>query len=83
MSGVQKISGIRVTKMGRRVRGHNQLLEELKAHRVLRRLTCDMIQANEAVTYSHHRNQSLFSHDPLTIVEVWQGVVRQYCTETS
>jgi cellulose biosynthesis protein BcsQ len=58
-----RVSGILVTKMDSRVRGHNQLLEELKSHSVLGRLICGVIPANEAVTYSHHRNQSLFSYD--------------------
>jgi chromosome partitioning protein len=59
-----RVSGILVTKMDKRVRGHNQLLEELKSHQVLGRLICGVIPANEAVTYSHHRNQSLFAYDP-------------------
>lgn len=59
-----RVSGILVTKMDSRVRGHNQLLDELKSHNVLGRLICGVIPANEAVTYSHHRNQSLFSYDP-------------------
>ena len=59
-----RISGILVTKMDSRVKGHRQLLEELKAHPVLGPLVCGVIPANEAVSYSHHRNQSLFSYDP-------------------
>jgi len=39
-------------------------LEELKSHNVLGRLICGVSPTNEAVTYSHHRNQSLFTYDP-------------------
>ena len=59
-----KISGLLVTKMDTRVRGHNHLLEELKSHSVLGPLLIGVIPANEAVSYAHHHHQSLFSYDP-------------------
>ena len=59
-----KISGLLVTKMDSRIRGHNQLLDELKSHSVLGQLLIGVIPANEAVSYAHHHHQSLFSYDP-------------------
>jgi chromosome partitioning protein len=59
-----KISGLLVTKMDSRIRGHNHLLEELKSHPVLGQLLIGVIPANEAVSYAHHNHQSLFSYDP-------------------
>jgi chromosome partitioning protein len=58
------VSGILVTKMDTRIRGHNQLLEELKAHSVLGPLVCGVIPQNEAVSYSHHNHLSVFNYDP-------------------
>ncbi len=58
------ISGILVTKMDSRIRGHNHLLDELKGHSVLGKLLIGVIPANEAVSYAHHNHQSIFSYDP-------------------
>ena len=58
-----RISGILVTKLDMRVRGHKHLLEELKAHSVLGKLMCGVIPANEAVSYAHHNHQSIFAYD--------------------
>lgn len=57
------VSGILITKMDSRIRGHNQLLEELKEHSVLGKLVCGVIPANEAVSYAHHNHLSIFSYD--------------------
>jgi chromosome partitioning protein len=59
-----RISGILVTKLDSRVRGHQQQLAELKAHPVLGRLLCGVIPANEAVSYAHNAHQSIFNYDP-------------------
>lgn len=59
-----RISGILVTKMDSRIRGHNALLDDLKAHSVLSKLLLGVIPANEAVSYAHHRHQSLFTYSP-------------------
>ena len=59
-----RISGLLVTKMNSRIRGHNHLLEELKAHPVLGKLLLGVIPANEAVSYAHHNHLSLFTYDP-------------------
>lgn len=59
-----RISGLLVTKMDSRIRGHNHLLAELQAHPVLGRLVLGVIPANEAVSYAHHHHQSLFTYDP-------------------
>ena len=57
------VSGILITKMDSRIRGHNQLLEELKEHSVLGKLVCGVIPANEAVSYAHHNHLSVFNYD--------------------
>ena len=59
-----RVSGILVTKMDKRVRGHNHLLDELKAHSVLGKLLIGVIPANEAVSYAHHNHLSVFNYDP-------------------
>ncbi len=59
-----RISGILVTKMDSRIRGHNHLLDELKAHPVLGKLMLGVIPSNEAVSYAHHQHQSLFTYSP-------------------
>lgn len=59
-----RISGILVTKMDKRVRGHNHLLDELKGHNVLGKLLIGVIPANEAVSYAHHNHLSVFNYDP-------------------
>jgi chromosome partitioning protein len=59
-----KISGILVTKLDSRVRGHNQQLNDLKSHPLLGKLLCGVIPANEAVSYAHNSHQSIFTYDP-------------------
>jgi len=58
-----KVSGIVITKMDYRIKGHTQLLEDLKGHSVLGKLVCGVIPANEAVSYAHNAHQSVFSYD--------------------
>jgi chromosome partitioning protein len=58
------VGGILVTKMDTRVKGHNHLLDELKAHNVLGKMLCGVIPANEAVSYAHRDHQSVFNYDP-------------------
>jgi chromosome partitioning protein len=58
------INGILVTKLDTRIRGHRQLLDELKTHPVLGKLICGVIPANEAVSCAHHTHQSIFAYDP-------------------
>ena len=59
-----RVSGILVTKIDSRIKGHNQLLEELKSHSVFGQLVCGVIPQNEAVSYSHHHHMSVFNYDP-------------------
>jgi chromosome partitioning protein len=59
-----RVSGILVTKLDMRVRGHKHLLEELKGHPILGKLVCGVIPANEAISYAHHNHQSIFAYDP-------------------
>ncbi len=58
------VDGIIVTKMDSRVKGHSQLLADLREHAVLGKLICGVIPANEAVSYAHTNHQSVFSYDP-------------------
>ena len=59
-----RVSGLLVTKMDARVRGHNHLLDELKGHSVLGKLLLGVVPANEAVSYAHQNHQSIFNYDP-------------------
>jgi len=59
-----RVSGILITKMDTRVRGHNQQINELKAHPTLGKLLCGVIPANEAVSYAHNAHQSVLTYDP-------------------
>ena len=59
-----RINGILVTKMDRRIRGHRQLLDDLKGHSVLGKMICGVIPQNEAVSYAHHNHLNLFNYDP-------------------
>jgi len=59
-----RVSGIIVTKMDKRIRGHGQLLDELKGHPALGALLCGIIPANEAVSYAHHCHTSVYRYDP-------------------
>ena len=59
-----RISGILVTKMDSRIRGHNHLFDELKAHEILGNLLLGVIPMNEAVSYAHHHHQSVFTYSP-------------------
>jgi chromosome partitioning protein len=58
------VSGLLVTKMDTRVRGHNHLLSEIHAHPVLGKLVLGVIPVNEAVSCAHHNHQSLFTYNP-------------------
>jgi chromosome partitioning protein len=58
------LSGILITKMDSRVKGHAQLVEDLRTHPVLGKLICGVIPANEAVSYAHHNHESVFTYDP-------------------
>ena len=58
------VSGILVTKMDGRIRGHNQLLEELHSSSLLSGLLCGVIPQNEALSYAHHNHLSVFHYDP-------------------
>ncbi|MCU0462968.1 MAG: ParA family protein [Anaerolineae bacterium] len=58
-----RVSGILITKMNNRIRGHNHLLTELKSHSVLGNLIMGVVPANEAVSYAHQNHQSIFDYD--------------------
>ena len=59
-----QVSGIVITKMDRRMRGHMQMVEKLRAHPVLGNLICGIIPANEAVAYAHQSHVSVYAYDP-------------------
>jgi chromosome partitioning protein len=63
-SATPRVSGILITKMDRRVRGHRHALEEIRANARLGRLLCGVIPMNEAVSYAHRSHQSIFAYDP-------------------
>jgi cellulose biosynthesis protein BcsQ len=50
--------------MDRRMRGHIQMVEKLRAHPVLGSLICGIIPANEAVAYAHQSHVSVYAYDP-------------------
>jgi len=58
------VGGILLTKMDVRIKGHVQMVENLKAHPVLGKLLCGVIPANEAVAYAHGQHLSVFEYDP-------------------
>ncbi len=58
-----RVSGIVVTKMDNRIKGHRYLLDELRGHEALGKLLCGVIPANEAVSYAHQQHQSIFHYD--------------------
>ncbi|MAU12446.1 MAG: hypothetical protein CL607_21660 [Anaerolineaceae bacterium] len=58
------VGGILVTKMDKRVKGHRQLLDDLRNHQQLGKLVCGVIPMNEAVSYAHHAHQSVYNYDP-------------------
>jgi len=59
-----RVSGLLVTKMDKRVRGHRHLLDELKGHPILSKLLCGVVPMNEAISYAHRNHQSVFAYDP-------------------
>lgn len=58
-----RVSGILITKMDKRVKGHHHLLNELKSHPMLGKLLMGVIPMNEAVSYAHRSHKSIFAYD--------------------
>jgi chromosome partitioning protein len=82
------ISGILVTKMDSRIRGHRHLLDELKANTVLGKMLIGVIPANEAVSYAHHNHLSIYNYDPKApasraYAQVVGALVRRMAKETA
>ena len=59
-----RLSGIVVTKMDRRVKGHLEMIEQIKSHPTLGKLVCGVIPANEAVAYAHRSHMSIYEYEP-------------------
>ena len=59
-----RVRGVLVTKMDKRVRGHHNMINDLKAHPMLGKLLCGVIPMNEAVSYAHRYHRSVFMQDP-------------------
>ncbi|MEO8613357.1 MAG: ParA family protein, partial [Chloroflexota bacterium] len=59
-----RVSGVLVTKMDNRIRGHRSMLDELKAHPLLGKLLCGVIPVNEAISYAHRHHRSVYAEDP-------------------
>ncbi|KAB2903007.1 MAG: ParA family protein [Anaerolineae bacterium] len=62
-----KVSGVIVTKLDKRVRGHLDTIEKLKSHPYFGKLLCGIIPANEAVAYAHTAHLSVYQYDPNSI----------------
>jgi len=61
---VLRIVGVVITQMDRRITGHAEMIEVIRTHPELGPLMLGVIPQNEAVSYSHHAQQSLFDYDP-------------------
>jgi chromosome partitioning protein len=59
-----RLTGIVVTKMDRRVKGHEEMVEQLRQHSTLGKLLCGIIPANEAIAYAHRSHLSIYAYDP-------------------
>ncbi len=59
-----RLSGIVITKFDRRVKGHQEMVENLRQHPNLGKLVCGVIPANEAVAYAHRSHLSVYAYDP-------------------
>lgn len=62
-----KVSGVIVTKLDKRVRGHVETIERLKSHPYFGKLLCGIIPANEAVAYAHTAHLSVYQYDPNSV----------------
>ena len=58
-----RVSGILVTKADRRIKGHVNVIEQLKASS-FGALLCGVIPANEDISYSHANHQSVMQFNP-------------------
>lgn len=61
---VLRIIGVIVTRLDRRITGHNEMLKSLQSHPELGPLLISVIPQNEAVSYSHHAQLNIFDYDP-------------------
>lgn len=59
-----QISGVLVTKMDKRIKGHRDLLGVLQQNSTLGHLLCGVIPANEDITYSHANHMSVMQYNP-------------------
>ncbi len=59
-----RVSGILVTKLDQRVKGHHLMLNDFKSHPMLGKLLIGVIPMNEAVSYAHKEHSSVFTYDP-------------------
>jgi chromosome partitioning protein len=58
------IRGLLITKMDKRVRGHQDALEAMQQHKQLGDLVYGIIPDTEVVSYAHAQQQSLLTYDP-------------------
>ncbi|MEL6403350.1 MAG: ParA family protein [Chloroflexota bacterium] len=58
-----QVGGILITKMDGRIRGHREMVHTLRQHPQLGKLIVGIIPVNEAVSYSHHAQKSIFQYD--------------------
>jgi chromosome partitioning protein len=57
------VSGILVTKMDRRIKGHITAVQELRANASIGQLVCGIIPANEDISYSHANHMSIMRYN--------------------
>ena len=59
-----RIGGILLTKVDKRIRGHQQSVEVLQNHETLGQLICGVIPANEEISYAHANHMSVLEYNP-------------------
>lgn len=59
-----RISGILVTKMDKRIKGHLVAVDALQKSQSLGHLLCGVIPANEEISYSHAQQMSVMQYNP-------------------
>jgi len=59
-----RIGGILVTKMDKRIRGHQNAVNTLQSHETLSKLVCGIIPANEDISYAHANHMSVMEYNP-------------------
>jgi chromosome partitioning protein len=59
-----RIGGILVTKMDKRIKGHQHAVNTLQSHETLSPLLCGIIPDNEDISYAHSQHLSVMEYNP-------------------